>query len=420
MPNNLSKNTSQIILQEFLKKFEANRVLSKTVNRELIRGKHTPKTGAIIQLKRPHQFGVIRTPGGDITGKTKNNLISATATAKVDDYITVAVEWSQLEEAIELNQLPQILSPIAERMATELETTLALKMLQNGALSIGTPGNPLSQWDDVATVEALMDDLGIKGTNYAVISPWAMKSLAGTQIALTNNSLVQTAWEKAVIPRNFAGVTALSSNGLVTRTQGAFGGALTVAVTPITDYTTTKDTYQFTVTLAGATPDIAGFLKAGDQLVFKDIPWVNQQTKQAMVDSDAVDFTATVMIDAASDAAGNVSVLLSGAPIWDTTNPQYNTVAAQVVAGTLVEVRGVASKLIKPNLFYNEQFFGIGSVVLPKLHSVDSSVISFDGLSIRVHKYSGPEANTQMARFDILPTFCCFNPMMGGQLFGQM
>jgi hypothetical protein len=422
MPNNnLDGNVSQVVLKKFVKGFESNRVLSKTVDRQLIKREIDTNTGDSVSLKRPHQFATIDTPDGNITGKQKNNLVSGTVIAKVDNYITVAVSWTQVEQAMKLNQLEKILNPIAATMATKLETRLANYMIRSGALSLGTPGQAISNWADVARVGSLLTDLGVTGSNYAAINPWAAQNLAGAQIALENNDLVRTAWEKAQIPRNFGGVQAITSNGLVARTQGAFGGALTVKTAPVVTYESVKDTYQFTTTLTGATASKTGFLKAGDQLIFDGVALVNQQTKEPLFGSDGgeIDFTATVLTDADSDASGDVTVTLSGVPIFDSTNPQYNTVSRAVADGDSVEVRGVSGKTIKPSLFYNEEFVGMGSIVLPKLHSIDSSVISYDGLSIRVHKYADGDANTQMMRFDMLPTFACFNQFKGGQLFGQ-
>ncbi len=66
------------------------------------------------------------------------------------------------------------------------------------------------------------------------------------------------------------------------RTQGAFGGTLTVKTQPTVTYNAVKDSYQFTVTLTGATASVTGFLKAGDQVKFTNTYWLQQQTKQAL------------------------------------------------------------------------------------------------------------------------------------------
>ncbi|MGL9720498.1 P22 phage major capsid protein family protein [Symbiopectobacterium sp.] len=422
MPNNLDSNVSQIVLKKFLKGFMSDLVLCKTVDRQLLSGEINADTGDSVSFKRPQQFKSIRTPGGDITGIAKNNLISGKATGRVGNYITVPVEWSQLEQAIKLNQLEQILAPIQERMVTDLETELAQFMMRNGALSLGTPSTPINKWSDVAQTASFMKDIGLSPSDaYAVMDPWSAQRLADAQTGLhASDALVKTAWENAQIPSNFGGIRALMSNGLSSRTQGAFGGTLTVKTTPAVDYTTIKDSYQFTVILTGATASKTGFLKAGDQLQFTSTYWLNQQSKQVLYNgSSAISFTGTVLADANSNASGDVTVTLSGAPIYDTANPQYNAVSRAVAAADSVTVIGTASQAMKPNLFYNKEFVGLGTLPLPKLHSIDSAVATYEGFSIRVHKYADGDANKQMMRFDILPAFVCFNPHFGGQFFGQ-
>ncbi|EIH6751890.1 P22 phage major capsid protein family protein, partial [Escherichia coli] len=135
MPNNLDSNVSQIVLKKFLPGFMSDLVLAKTVDRQLLAGEINSSTGDSVSFKRPHQFSSLRTPTGDISGQNKNNLISGKATGRVGNYITVAVEYQQLEEAIKLNQLEEILAPVRQRIVTDLETELAHFMMNNGALS---------------------------------------------------------------------------------------------------------------------------------------------------------------------------------------------------------------------------------------------------------------------------------------------
>ena len=421
--NNMSKNVSQKVLQKFLPAFASDLVLTKTVNRQIIANKIDNTTGDSIQIKRPHQFKTEESDDGDLTGKDPSALVGATATAKVGKYITVYVGWSQIEEALELNQLSTILSPIARTMATKLEDRIANFILANGALSIGNAGSGIKEWDEVSRAGALFKDMGQPGRKYAALSPWSIAALANKQTALANGDLNRSAWEKAQIPRNFAGLDAVfDANSLATRTTGQAAGVatLTVKTAPTIDYMTVKDTYQFTVPLTGATASVNGFLKAGDQLIFSATAWVNQMNKQPIIgdSGDIIAFTCTVMADANSDASGNITVTCSGVPIYDAGLPQYNTVARAVTAGDAVMVRGAKGKLIKPSLFYTDSFMGLATIKLPKLHSIDSSVVSWNGLSIRAHKWSDGTKNGQFMRFDLLPALACFNPMEGGQLAG--
>lgn len=421
--NNLDSNVSQIVLKKFLPGFMSDLVLAKTVDRQLLAGEINSSTGDSVSFKRPHQFSSLRTATGDISGQTKNNLVSGKATGRVGNYITVAVEYGQLEEAIKLNQLDEILMPVRQRIVTDLETELAKFMMNNGALSLGSPNTPINKWSDVAQTASFLKDLGVnEGENYAVMDPWSAQRLADAQSGLHgSDKLIQTAWEDAQISGNFGGIRALMSNGLASRSQGAFGGTLTVQANPTVTYIAVKDTYQFTVTLAGATASITGFLKAGDQIKFTNTFWLNQQSKQALYNgSTPISFTATVLQDANSTAGGQVTVTLSGVPIYDAApQQQYNAVSRQVVAGDAVTVIGTASQTMKPNLFYNKFFCGLGTIPLPKLNSIDSAVATYEGFSIRVHKYADGDANVQKMRFDLLPAYVCYNPHMGGQFFGN-
>lgn len=421
--NKLDSNVSQIVLKKFLPGFMSDLVLAKTVDRQLLAGEINSSTGDSVSFKRPHQFSSLRTPTGDISGQTKNNIVSGKATGRVGNYITVAVEYTQLEEAIKLNQLDEILAPVSQRIVTDLETELAQFMMRNGALSLGSPNTPINKWSDVAQTASFLKDLGVKeGENYAVMDPWSAQRLADAQSGLhASDQLVRTAWEQAQIASNFGGIRALMSNGLASRTQGAFGGTLTVSTTPTVTYDAVKDTYQFSLTLAGATASVTGFLKAGDQIKFTSTYWLQQQSKQVLYNgSTPISFTATVLADANSTAGGAVTVTLSGVPIYDAApQQQYNAVNRAVTSGDAVTVIGTAGQTMKPNLFYNKFFCGLGTIPLPKLNSIDSAVATYEGFSIRVHKYADGDANVQKMRFDLLPAYVCFNPHMGGQFFGN-
>lgn len=111
------------------------------------------------------------------------------------------------------------------------------------------------------------------------------------------------------------------SNGLASRKQGDFAGTITVKTVPNVDYLSVKDSYQFTITLTGASPSKTGFLKAGDQLKFTSTHWLNQQSKQTLYNgSTAISFTATMLEDADSNVSDDVTVKLSGALICDGRN----------------------------------------------------------------------------------------------------
>ncbi len=162
MANNTESNITRKLMRSFLKAFESNRVVTKTVNTQLFQGKFNPSTGDTIDIKRPHDYTSIETADGNIGGAiVKDSIISGKATATVQNMITQATEWSILEEAIELDQLDEIIAPMARRSVTTLETNLAIFMMKNSGLVQGVPGTSITAWSDVAKAGALMRTIGV-------------------------------------------------------------------------------------------------------------------------------------------------------------------------------------------------------------------------------------------------------------------
>lgn len=424
--NNLNSNVSQIVLKKFAPGFTNSNVLVNAVDRQVIQGELNPNTGDSVRLKRPMQYRAIRTNTGDMTAQQSSNLISGTIEARISQYCTVWIEYDQIEEALRLNQWEQILAPAYERMNTEIELELARYIVNNsGAGFLGTQGTAITKWSDVAQAGSFLTDIGLGvGKKYAILDPWAAQSLADKQSALGsgNVELIRTAWEDAQISGNFAGVRALMSNALASRTSGSAAGSasVTVKTTPDATYTTAKDTMRMTITLTGAS--LAGkALRAGDQLVFPATGWINQQTKQPLFRNGAlVPFSATVFADAT--AVGNdITVTITTAPVFDATNPQFNVVSRALTAGDAVTIAGAASTVYKPSIFMHEKAVAMGTIVLPKLQGWDSSVMTSasTGLSMRATMSSNPITNVQGVRIDLLPAFGLLIPQGVGHLYGN-
>jgi len=420
MANNLDKNVSEIVLQKFIPGFMDSAVLLNTVDRQVIQGDINENSGETVQLKRPHQYAVERTSDGDLSAASTSNLISATATATTSNMATVWVEWKIVEQALELNQLDQILMPAQKKLVSELENELGTKMVQNAGLTSGTIGTKIDAWGDVAYPGALMNSIGVDGEMFAVMNPFSVTNLADTQSGLASgsNNLVDTAWKRAQISGNFGGLQAFTSNSLTSYTVGTASGAVAVNGTPTVTYTALRNTYQLTLDLDGL--GAAETITAGTQLEFPATFMLNQQNKET-VDRDgaAVPFVGTVTTDATANGSGEISVTISGAPIFDATNPQYNTVSRAIADNDVVNILGTASTRYQPALAYSKDYFGMGTVDLDPLVGWDSTVINEGGLSIRCTKYSDATANKQLVRFDILPAYVCMNPFFGMQFFGN-
>lgn len=421
MANNLSSNITRKVARVFLDHFESARVVSKAVDTQLLSGRFNPSTGSIVDFKRPHDYKTVRTSGGDISAPgSKSDIIAGKASGVVQEYFTAATEWGNVEEALELDQLDEILAPMARRIVTDLEVDFYRYMYTNCNLSLGSPGTPVTTWAHVAGAGAMMDATGVPKDKdwFYIMNPYVRVALAGAQTGLDNEPLVRSAWEKATVTADLAGMRVLSSNAVVGYTSGtASDRAGVVASNPDVTYAAHKDTMIQTIACSGFSGGAT--FNAGEIVEITGRYRRNLATRDLMVDSTGsqVKWRAVITETVTSNTAGAVTLKLAGPAIYE-SGGQYNTSDSAIVANDVITVLGSASTLYVPNMFLHKQAFGLGSVKLPKLYSTDTVATTEDGISIRVSKYSDGDANTQKIRFDLLPAYATFNPFFAGQGFG--
>ena len=421
MSNNLNSNVTRKVARVFLDAFENSRVITKTVDTQLLADKFNPSSGSTVDFKRPHDYNTIRTAGGDISASTKSSIIAGKATGTVQNYFTAATEWGNVEEALQLDQLEDILAPMARRIVTDLELDFASFMLKNSSLRYGTHGTAVDAWSDVAGAGAFMDAIGINPASerYYLMNPFTVATLASAQSGLNSvDSLIRTAWENAQISTNFGGLRALSATTLASFTSSSGADrAGTLSSAPDATYVTAKDT--MTQSLAVTAFQANMVVKAGELVTIANVNRLNQSTRQAMVSAtgSTIAWTGVVTADVTLGASGEGTLVVAGPAIYE-ANGQYNTVTAAPQSGAVITIVSATATLYQPNLFYTKQAFGMGTVKLPKLYSTDTVATTSDGMSIRISKYSDGNANSQQIRFDLLPAYACFDPSKAGQGFG--
>jgi hypothetical protein len=421
MSNNLNSNVTRKVARVFLDAFENSRVITKTVDTQLLADKFNPSSGSTVDFKRPHDYNTIRTSGGDISSSTKSSIIAGKATGTVQNYFTAATDWGNVEEALQLDQLEDILAPMARRIVTDLELDFASFMLKNSSLRYGTHGTAVDAWSDVAGAGAFMDSIGINPASerYYLMNPFTTAALASAQSGLNSvDSLIRTAWENAQISTNFGGLRALSATTLASFTSSSGADrAGTLSAAPDATYVTAKDT--MTQTLAVTAFQANMVVKAGELVTIANVNRLNQSTRKTMVSATAgtVAWTGVVTADVTLGASGEGNLVVAGPAIYEATG-QYNTVDAAPQSGAVITIVSATATLYQPNLFYTKQAFGLGTVKLPKLYSTDTVATTSDGMSIRISKYSDGNANSQSIRFDLLPAYACFQPSFSGQGFG--
>ena len=425
--NVLDNNTTTPLAKSFLKGFECQRVLTKTVETQLLSGVFNPKSGTTADFRRPVDHKSDRTAGGDISSTDRSDIVVGKATGTVQNYFTVHMDWAEVDEALKMDKLDELVGmPAAERLIVDLELDFGAYMYKNCNLHYGTPGTAIDAWSDVAGADALMTSMGVPGNGDRsyVMNPYVSTNLANVQSSLANGSdaLVNTAWNNAQIAKKFGNMRAMTSSALASYTTGTLtaGAERTGALsaTPDATYGTHKDTMIQSLA-------VDGFGSGTDTIVAGTVVEVTGRhriglsTRSAFTDATGgqVKWSGVVTADVTlSGGAGTLAV--AGAAIFE-ANGQYNTVDSALLDNDVITILNPAlSTVYQPAMFYHKQAFGIGTVPLKKLYATDTIATTKDGMQIRVSKYSDGDANLQKVRFDLLPAYVTFNPFFAGQGFG--
>ncbi len=423
MANNFDSNFTRKVMQSFLDKFESERVLTKNVDTQLFAGKFNGSTGDTIDVKRPTDYVTVRTPEGDLTSESPSDIITGKASAVVQDYFTAFVDFDEADEAIKMDQLDELLAPMATRMKTDFELDFAKFMKNNAGLLAGTYGTAATTWDHIAGFGSIMDATGIPNDmmwNVAV-NPFTQRKLASDQRGLgaggSAGGLISEAHRRAILSDDFAGLKVMKSNTLGANTIAAGADRAGTITSVDVTYVTAKDTMTQSITVADFENDLV--IKAGEVLRVTGRNRLNLSTRELILNETGavILFSGTVVSDVTLSATGTGVIVITGPAIFE-ANGQYNTTSSAIASADVITLLGSAGDIIQPNLFWHPQAFTVASVPIKKLQSVDTVATTEDGLQFRVSKGSDFIKNQQKVRIDFRPAYGVLNPFFAGQGFG--
>ena len=436
MANDLNSNFTRPLAEIFLKSFESARIISKNVDTQLLEGRFQANSGDTVDVKRPHDYKTIRTSSGDVSAATKSDIIAGKASATVQDYFTVLVDYSEAEEAIELAQLGKpgqaqsILGPMTTRAVVDMELDFAAFALKNCGLMAGTYGTSATTWDHIAEWGSMLDASGVPKDMMwrAFINPFTERRLASNQRSLgaggAAGSDIKSAHEMATLTENFAGLNVMKANTLSSlTTHSAADRVGAVNGTPTATYLGAKDTMTQQITVDGFGANLE--VRAGEVLevttpVAGNVNRLNLSTRQQIVDDTGanIKFTGTVTEAVTLNGSGAGTLTVTGPAIFE-ANGAYNTVSQAIADNDVVTLLGSASTLYQPNMFWHPQAFTIASVPMKKLYSTDTIATTEDGLQFRVSYGTGFLENEQKVRIDMRPAYGVLNPFFAGQGWGS-
>lgn len=426
MANNLDSNITRKLARVFLEKFESSRIHSKNVNTQLLDGKFNPSSGDTVDFKRPTDYVSKRTPSGDVSGGTRSDIVTGKASGIVQDYFTVDVDYNEADEAIKMDQLDQLLDPMATRIVTDMELDFSAFMMRNSGLVAGDVGVAATTWDHIAEAGAVMQSHGVpmdSGWCYTV-NPFTQRNLASNQRSLgaggNAGKIITEAHEKATITSMFGGFDrVMTATTLASYKNDAEADrAGTLSATPNGTYLAAKDTMTQSIAVAGLGAG-ATVIPAGTVVTVAGRSRLNLSTRQLILDENGapIPWSGTVTQEVTL-TAGAGTLIVTGPAIFE-AGEAYNTVDSPLTSGDVITLGGDADAIIQPNLFWHKQAFSIGSVPIKKLYSTDTIATTEDGLQIRVSKYSDGDRNKQVVRFDLRPAYAVLNPFFSGLGFGN-
>jgi hypothetical protein len=422
MANNFSSNTQRKLIRAFLEEAVAARVVSRSFDTQIFEGKFDPRSGTTVDIKRPHSGRAIKTADGDMTGQLQD-ITSGKATATVQQMYTAAVELKVIEQALETDQLREMLRPYARQLITQMELDYANFIAINSNLSYGTPGTAVDAWTDVAGANALMDTLGVPndGDRVYIMSPWQATNLSAVQLGLNQDPrMIRTAWENAVVTDRIAGLKVLSATTLPTITTGANADRSgTIVGSPTATYLAAKDT--MTQSIAVTAFSAAGVIKAGEIIEVTTATRTrrNLATRQTALDGTgtAIRWRGVVTADVTLGASGEGTLVVAGPAIFE-ANGAYNTITSALGNGDVITVLGATATAYQPAIFGHKQAFSLATVPLPEIKGAENAQEAIDNMTIRMVSQGSALTNKNIVRFDLLPAFAALNPFYAGQGFG--
>ncbi len=420
MANNFDSNFSRKLMDKVLVPFETSRTLSKNINTQMFQGSFDVKSGENVDVKRPTDWAVSETADGDLTAETESVYITGKATATVQDQLTVFASVKEFDEALKDGGDPRFFQDMAQRLVTKMELKTAEYMARNTALLAGAVGTAVSTWDHVAEAGAVMEASGVpKDGNWKyVVNPFTQRSLASDQRSLGGETGTDTANERAMITRNFAGMDVMTGTTLTSYLTGTGGDrAGTVVGTPVATYEAAKDSMTQVIGVTGFQANLV--VAAGETVSIAGRFRLNLATREPVIDEtgNQVVFTGTVTNTVTLDGSGAGNLVITGPALFE-ANGQYNTVDSAIAASDVITLGGAAATRIQPNLFFHRDAFVIAGVPMDKLDSTDTLAQTKDGIQLRVSKGSDFTKNTNKVRIDLRFALGTMNPFLAGQGFG--
>ena len=409
MPNSLLNPS--IIAKEALMQLENSMVMGNIVHREY--KKEFVKVGDTITIRRPVKFYT-----ADGATRVNQDVEEGNTNIVINKRKHVSWGFSTQDLTLTIEQYSErYIKPAMITLANTVDAG-GHELYKNVWNLVGTPGTTPGAYSEFSPVAQRLDEMSVpRERRNLTINPAAHYKIAGDQVGLQQQQMVQTAYKSAQIGM-LAGMASYSEQNVKTHTVGAHGG------TPLVDgagqnvtYDASKSTNTQSLVTDGWTAS-AQVLNAGDVFTIAGVRAVNPVPGEGATGKSVYPYLQqfTVVADATSSGGGNATLTISPAII--TTGP-YQTVDAAPADNAAITVLGTASTGYPQNMGFHRNAFALVTCPLEMPDGVAFKAReSHNGLSVRVVKDYDIEEDIDIIRLDILYGWKAIYPDLACRLTG--
>lgn len=349
--------------------------------------------GDTITISKPARFIVGST--ADITS-TVQEIVEEKTTLALDTRKVVGVNLTsaEVQNTLGLKQWAnRVLKPAMSGIAQAVESDFLIKAKNYAGSLVGTAGSTVFDTDTMlAAREQLMKSLAPNdGRFYALLDSKAMRSAVNARKGLFQKSdAIAKQYQEGYVG-SADGFSYLENNLVARHTNGAdVAFAVEATVVTIANGMATLGVDGVT---SGAT------IKAGTKFTIANVYKVHPITKATLPDLQVF----TVTADVTETAASSVTLAISPAIYYTTTDPRQNVNAAPADEATCTAVSGAASTTYSHNLAYHGSAFRFASVpLMAPMGTHMCAQETVDGMTVRVWMDSSILTDKMICRLDFL------------------
>lgn len=353
------------------------------------------KIGDTLKIRLPNQYSVS-------TGRVAvpQDVVDASVDLKVNKRYNVATQIDTQQWTLSLNDWSQeVATPVATRIAAEVEKDMFLDVVCETFNQVGTPGtNPTAMSTYLAVGQRLDEYLcPMDSDRSLIISPSANAAAVDTFKGLFQSSeRIAEQYERGAMGQGL-GFEFYRSGLVATLSTGNKVSGVTVSG----------------ANQAGSTITIGGLssgdtFKRGQVFTISGVKAINPETKTSYSYDQQFVITADTTSTGATATLSIAPPIKLGSSTGDVN--ARDTVNSLPTNGAVLTFEGAASAIYRVGLGFHKEGIAFATADLVPLDGINNSSATIEGLRVRIARGSDILQDYNLARFDILAGWKVIRP----------